>query len=42
MDISFTGSRTERVRQMHTIELVALMRVCGDNLERMILQVFAF
>ena len=31
-----------RVRQMHMIELVDLMRVCGGSLGRMILLVFAF
>jgi hypothetical protein len=42
MDISFIGSRMERVRRMHMIGLVDLMKVFGGSLERMIVLVFVF
>lgn len=42
MDISFTGSRTERVLRMLMIGSVGSMRVCGGNLGKMTLRVLLY
>ena len=42
MDISSIVFLMGRVQQMRTIGLVVLMRVCGDNLGKMIVPASAF
>jgi hypothetical protein len=42
MDISFIEFLMGSRQRMRMIELVASMRVCGGNLERMIVLVFVF